>query len=131
MLCRILCVALLSVLSFATHAQVEKSALAQPPASATHYIIQSTAGRHGESWQWFTSDGTRMARESMNLRGQVWEVDSSGRVGADGMPARIEVRGVTPMGDAAETFEIRSASESSKIRGSASRTWCGWRASGS
>jgi imidazolonepropionase-like amidohydrolase len=114
MLRRILCVALLSALSFATHAQVVKSALAQPPASATHYIIQSTAGRHGESWRWSTSDGTRMARESMNLRGQVWELDSSGRAGADGMPARIEVRGVTPTGDAAETFEIVGAKASWK-----------------
>jgi hypothetical protein len=112
MLRRILCVALLSILSFATHAQVVKSALAQPPASATHYIIQSTAGRHGESWRWSTSDGTRMARESMNLRGQVWELDSSGRAGADGMPARIEVRGITPTGDAAETFEIVGAKAS-------------------
>lgn len=114
MLRQILCVALVSALSFATHAQVEKSALAQPPASATHYIIQSTAGRHGESWRWSTSDGTRMARESMNLRGQVWELDSSGKAGPDGMPARIEVRGVTPTGDAAETFEIVGAKASWK-----------------
>jgi len=106
MLARILCVALLSTFCFATHAQVPKSALAQPPASATHYIIQSSAGPHGESWRWSTSDGTYMARESMNLRGQVWELDSSGKAGADGMPARIEVRGVTPTGDAGETFEI-------------------------
>jgi imidazolonepropionase-like amidohydrolase len=106
MLRQILCVALVSTLSFATHAQVAKSALAKPPASATHYIIQSTAGPHGESWRWSTSDGTRMARESMNLRGQVWEMDSSGKAGPDGMPARVEVRGVTPTGDAAETFEI-------------------------
>jgi len=109
MLRRILCVALLSAVCFATQAQVEKAALAKPPASATHYIIQSTAGQHGESWRWSTSDGTRMARESMNLRGQVWEMDSSGKAGADGMPARIEIRGVTPQGDAAETFEIASA----------------------
>jgi imidazolonepropionase-like amidohydrolase len=114
MLLRILCVALLSTLSFATHAQVVKSALAQPPASATHYIIQSTAGQHGESWRWSTSDGTRMARESMNLRGQVWELDSSGKAGTDGMPARIEVRGITPTGDAAETFEITGAKASWK-----------------
>ena len=114
MLRRMFYVALLSTLSFATHAQVVKSALAQPPASATHYLIQSTAGRHGESWRWSTNDGTRMARESMNLRGQVWELDSSGKAGADGMPARIEVRGVTPTGDAAETFEIVGAKASWK-----------------
>lgn len=114
MLRQIFGIALVCTVSFATHAQVEKSALAQPPASATHYIIQSTAGRHGESWRWSTSDGTRMARESMNLRGQVWEMDSSSKAGADGMPARIEVRGVTPTGDAAETFEIVGARASWK-----------------
>jgi hypothetical protein len=27
-----------------------------------------------------------MARESINLRGQVFELDSSGKAGADGMP---------------------------------------------
>jgi imidazolonepropionase-like amidohydrolase len=109
MLRKVICVALLSGFSLATHAQVPKSALAQPPTSAIHYIIQSTAGPHGESWRWTTRDGARMARESLNLRGQVWELDSSGKAGADGMPARIEVRGVTPTGDAAETFEVVGA----------------------
>src|ERR687891_2271970 len=99
MLRKIVWVALLSGFSFETHAQVPKAGLAQPPASAVHYIIQSTAGPHGESWRWTTRDGARMARESLNLRGQVWELDSSGQPGADGMPARIEVRGVTPTGD--------------------------------
>jgi imidazolonepropionase-like amidohydrolase len=50
----------------------------------------------------------------MNLRGQVWELDSSGKAGADGMPARVEVRGVTPTGDAAETFEVVGAKASWK-----------------
>lgn len=114
MRCRILCIALLSALSFTAGAQVPKSELAKPPASATHYIIQSTAGQHGESWRWSTSDGTRMARESMNLRGQVWEMDSSGKAGADGMPANVEIRGVTPTGDAAETFKVTGARASWK-----------------
>ena len=47
-----------------------------------------------------------MGRESMNLRGQVFELDSSGKAGADGMPSAITIRGVTPQGDAAETFTI-------------------------
>lgn len=106
MLYRMMCVALLSVVAFAGHAQVPKSKLAQPDASAQRFIIQSTGGQHGETWRWTTSDGVRMARESLNLRGQVWELESSGAAGADGMPARIEVRGVAPTGDAAETFQI-------------------------
>jgi imidazolonepropionase-like amidohydrolase len=86
--------------------QTPTSDLAKPPATARHYIIQSTGGRHGESWMWETADGTRMGRESMNLRGQVFELDSSGKAGADGMPAAITVRGFTPQGDSGETFTI-------------------------
>jgi imidazolonepropionase-like amidohydrolase len=87
-------------------AQVPAAELAKPPANARHFVIQSTGGKHGDSWSWVTPEGTRMARESMNLRGQVWEMDSSGTAGADGMPASLTVRGVTPQGDAAESFSI-------------------------
>jgi len=87
----------------AASAQVPTADLAKPPANATHYIVQSTGGKHGESWRWTTADGTRMARESVNLRGQVFELDSSGKAGADGMPASLVIRGVTPQGDAGET----------------------------
>jgi imidazolonepropionase-like amidohydrolase len=93
-------------ISWATSAQVPTADLAKPPATATHYIIQSTGGKHGDSWRWTTPDGARMARESINLRGQVFELDSNGRSGNDGMPLSLEVRGITPQGDAAETFKI-------------------------
>jgi hypothetical protein len=66
----------------------------------------STGGKHGDSWAWTLPDGTRMSRESLNLRGQVWEIDTSVASGTDGMPARLVVRGVTPQGDAAEIFTI-------------------------
>jgi hypothetical protein len=95
-------------------AQVPAADLAKPPASATHYIIQSTGGKHGESWRWTTADGTRMARESINLRGQVFELDSSGKAGADGMPSSVVIRGVTPQGDAAEKFTIAGGKASWK-----------------
>jgi imidazolonepropionase-like amidohydrolase len=91
--------------SFAT-AQVPASDLAKPPADARHLIIESTGGKHGDSWSWIGADGARMARESMNLRGQVWEIDYSGMSGSDGMPAQMAIRGVTPQGDAGETFGI-------------------------
>src|ERR1700730_5862114 len=89
-------------------AQVPEAELAKPPADARHFVIQSTGGKHGDSWSWVAADGTRMGRESMNLRGQVFELDSSGKAGADGLPSTITTRGVTPQGDAAETFTISS-----------------------
>lgn len=89
-------------------AQTPTADLAKPPAGARHYVIQSTAGPHGESWMWTAPDGTRMGRESINLRGQVFELDSAGKAGADGMPASVTIRGVTPQGDAGETFTIAS-----------------------
>ncbi|MEO5866181.1 MAG: amidohydrolase family protein [Sphingomonas sp.] len=93
-----------ALLSTSALAQTPKDQLAKPPADARHFVIQSTGGKHGDSWSWTAPDGTRMARESMNLRGQVWEIDYRGTPGADGMPRAIEVRGVTPQGDAAESF---------------------------
>jgi len=98
--------AITAIASSVALAQVPASELAKPPAGARHYIIQSTGGKHGDSWSWVTADGTRMGRESMNLRGQVFELDSSGKAGPDAMPSTIVIRGVTPTGDAAETFGI-------------------------
>ena len=92
--------------SVATLAQVPTSELLKPPADARHMVIESTGGKHGDSYSWTGPDGTRMARESMNLRGQVWEVDFTGKAGADGMPVGATVRGVTPTGDAGETFTV-------------------------
>ena len=63
-------------------AQVPVADLAKPPADARHFVIQSTGGKHGDSWSWVAADGTRMGRESMNLRGQVFELDSSGKAGS-------------------------------------------------
>jgi imidazolonepropionase-like amidohydrolase len=87
-------------------AQVPSAELLHPPADARHFVIQSTGGKHGDSWSWLAADGTRMARESMNIRGQVWDVDFSGRAGSDGMPVALTIRGVNPQGDAAESFHI-------------------------
>src|SRR4051812_44322787 len=90
-------------------AQVPQADLAKPPATARHFIIQSTGGKHGDSWSWIAPDGTRMGRESMNLRGQVFELDSKGQAGADGLPAALTIRGITPQGDAGEAFTISGA----------------------
>jgi imidazolonepropionase-like amidohydrolase len=90
----------------ASMAQAPVQDLAKPPADAEHFTIVSTSGKHGESARWTTSAGVRMARESMHLRGQIFETDSTARLGADGMLGSMTVRGVTPNGDAAESFSI-------------------------
>jgi imidazolonepropionase-like amidohydrolase len=104
----------LLLLSGTALAQVPKDQLAKPPADARHFVILSTGGKHGDSYMWTASDGSRMGRESLLLRGQVWETDMSGKPGGDGMPARLEVRGVSPTGNAGETFEIASGKASWK-----------------
>ena len=87
-------------------AQTPTADLAKPPPGATHFIIESTGGKHGDSWSWSAPDGTRMARETWNLRGQQWDEDYAGKSGPDGMPASMVIRGVTPQGDAGETFSV-------------------------
>ena len=97
----------LAVLAFASaQAQTPIDQLAKPPGDAAHFIIQSVGGKHGDSWLWAMPDGTRMNRESFNLRGQVFELDSATKAGSDGMPASIVIRGQTPQGDAGETFAV-------------------------
>ena len=80
--------------------------LAKPPERARHFIIESTAGKHGDSWTWTAADGTRMGRESLNLRGQVWSIDYAAKAGPGGVPASVVIRGVNPQGDAGETFSV-------------------------
>ena len=89
-----------------TAAESPAAALVTPPPTAQQFTIMSTAGNHGTSARWTTDDGTRMGRESLLLRGQVFELESAARLGADGMLTRVVVRGHTPNRDAAETFTI-------------------------
>ncbi len=106
----ILLFAVTAVLSFPALAQaqtpVPADQLAKPPADAQAFTVLSTSGTNGKSFLWTAADGSRMSRESILLRGQVWEVDQQAQIGADGMPSALVVRGVTPNGDAAETFKI-------------------------
>ncbi len=95
-------------------AQTPVAELAKPPADAQHFTIQSTGGKHGDSWIWTAPDCSRMGRESMNLRGQIWEEDSVGRAGPDGMPAMIAIHGKSPNGDAGETFGVTDGKASWK-----------------
>jgi imidazolonepropionase-like amidohydrolase len=100
----ILLAALLSVIG-KVQAQVPASELAKPPAGAQVFTILSTSGTHGKAFLWTAEDGSRMSRESILLRGQVWEVDQRAELGNDGMLSKFVVRGVTPQGDAAESFQ--------------------------
>src|SRR5438874_13579545 len=106
--------AFLAMFAAAARAQTPVADLAKPPADAEHLIISSTGGKHGDSWIWRTPDGTWMGRESMNLRGQVFETDSATKFGADSVPASITVRGFTPNGDAGEKFTVADGKASWK-----------------
>jgi imidazolonepropionase-like amidohydrolase len=106
--------ATLIALSSLSFSQVPKEQLAKPPATAKHYVIQSTGSKHGDSYRWTTADGTHMARESLLLRGQVFEQDSATKDGKDGMPSSIVIRGYTPTGDAGETYEMSGGKASWK-----------------
>ena len=87
-------------------APTPKEQLLVPPADAAHYVVVSTAGKHGDEYMWTMPDGRLAMRESILLRGLIFETDETLRAGADGMPSEVVIRGVTPNGDAAETFAI-------------------------
>jgi cytosine/adenosine deaminase-related metal-dependent hydrolase len=102
----VLAAVLLAHIGATIGAETSVSNLAKPPASALHFTILSTAGKHGESTRWTSADGVLMGRESFVLRGQVFETDSASHVGNDGLLDRVDIRGFTPNGDAAESFAI-------------------------
>jgi imidazolonepropionase-like amidohydrolase len=90
-------------------APVAKDQLLVPPKEATHYVVVSTAGKHGDEYMWTLPDGRLAFRQSILLRGLIFEVDETIRLGADKMPSEIVIRGVTPSGDAAEQFRIQGS----------------------
>ena len=89
-----------------------KEQLLVPPSDAAHYVVVSTAGKHGDDYVWTMPDGRIAFRESILLRGLTFETDETMRVGPDGMPSEIVIRGVTPQGDAAESFRIANGQAS-------------------
>src|SRR5262249_13562985 len=90
-------------------AQTPVEQLAKPPANADVWMITSVGGgEHGQTSSWTTPDGTHWSRFSMNLRGLVSEVDQQMKLAPDGNIASLSVRGFTPSGDAAETFEAKT-----------------------
>jgi hypothetical protein len=92
--------------SVALAAPTPKEQLMSPPAGARHYVISSTAGKHGDIWSWKTPDGKLAYRMSMSLRGWVTEDDELLTPGTDGRPTAIAIRGYTDQGDATEDFTV-------------------------
>lgn len=84
------------------------SDLAEAPATAKVWSILSAGGQHGEEKVWTDKDGVRRARMKIVLRGLTYDVDHATTIGADGRPTAIEIRGVTPSGDAGETFRTEN-----------------------
>jgi hypothetical protein len=107
---RLLAAALLSVAPLAmmsaaaSAAPVPKEQLLVPPANAEHFVIVSSAGKHGDAWRWTMADGSVAVRESILLRGLIFEQDQVTQYDAQGLPMKITVRGITPQGDSAETY---------------------------
>ena len=90
-------------------APVPKEELMKPPADAEHFVVVSEAGKHGDEWRWKLPDGSVAFRESILLRGLVFEQDEVVQFDKDGTPVKVTIRGVTPSGDSAETFAIDKA----------------------
>jgi imidazolonepropionase-like amidohydrolase len=86
-------------------APVPKEQLLVPPKDAAHYVVVSDAGKHGDLWRWTMPDGRIAYRHSQSLRGWISETDQVVKLGPDGLPVSVEARGITPNGDAAETFK--------------------------
>ena len=102
----ILAILLAAAAPAAIAAPVPKEQLLVPPKDAARYVVVSTAGKHGDEYMWALGDGRTAFRQSILLRGLVFETDETFRFGADTMPTEIVVRGVTPSGDVAETFRV-------------------------
>jgi len=83
-----------------------KDQLLVPPTNAAHYVVVSMAGKHGDQWVWTQPDGAIASRYSQSLRGWITEIDEVMTLGTDGLPTAIAIRGITPSGDAAETFSV-------------------------
>lgn len=85
---------------------VPKEQLLVPPVGAKHYVVVSQAGKHGDQWVWTQPDGSIASRYTQSLRGWITEVDQVMAVDERGLPEAITIRGITPNGDAAETFSV-------------------------
>lgn len=90
-------------------AQTPVEQLVKAPANADVWMITSVGGgKHGQTSAWVAPDGTHWSRFSMNLRGFKSELDQQMKLAPDGNIATLTVRGFTPSGDAAETYDTKN-----------------------
>jgi imidazolonepropionase-like amidohydrolase len=85
---------------------VKKEDLMSAPDDARHYVISSSAGKHGDIWSWKLADGSVAYRMSMSLRGWITETDETIAFNPEGEPVTIAIRGFTDSGDATENFYV-------------------------
>jgi hypothetical protein len=90
-------------------APTPKEQLLTVPSGARQYVIASEAAKHGEIWSWNLPDGSIAYRMSMSLRGFITEEDAIVKLGSDGRPTSMQIRGFSESGDAAESFVIDEA----------------------
>jgi Amidohydrolase family len=95
-------------------AQTPVDQLAKPPADARVWTITTNNGteRHGQISLWTDAGGTHWSRFSLNLRGFVSEIEEQNRFAADGSLESMVVRGTTPQGDAAESYQVKDGTYS-------------------
>ncbi len=97
----------------ATAAPATKEQLMVAPAGARHYVIVSSAGKHGDVWSWTLPDGRIAYRMSLSMRGWITENDETLTLGSDGRPVAMAIRGFTDSGDATEDFKVDAAGNAS------------------
>ena len=87
-------------------AQPTVDQMAKPPADAEHFVIAAKSATLGHSAIWRLPDGTMRVRDSLNLRGQIFESDDTIRLDAQSLPLFIDIQGFSSGGDKAEHFEV-------------------------
>ncbi len=100
--------ALLAGASLFAVAAAHDGELATAPKGSATWNILSAGGTHGEERVWTGKDGVRHARMKIVLRGLTYDVDHATTLNEKGIPTSIVIKGVTPSGDAGETFAIEN-----------------------
>jgi hypothetical protein len=86
-------------------ATLTEELLVAPPDAARHVVVSDSA-QHGQQWRWTLDDGRIAYRHSQSLRGWITETDAVVDLGADGLPSEIRIRGISPSGDATESYTL-------------------------
>jgi cytosine/adenosine deaminase-related metal-dependent hydrolase len=91
-------------------AQTPVDQLVKPPADAKVWTITRNSGaeRHGQVALWTDASGTHWSRYSLNMHSFVIEVDQQNRFAPDGTLESMVIRGKTPQGNAAETYQAKN-----------------------